>query len=93
MPEAPPETDVRIRIVAKDVSLCLDRPLRTSILNILETTIVDIKENPGKGQCMIKLAVGNQHLLARISIYSLKQLALSIGDSVFAQIKAVALVR
>jgi len=89
----PLETDVRIRIVAKDVSLCLDLPLRTSILNILETTIVDIKENARKGQCMVKLAVGNQYLLARISTYSRQHLALAIGDNVFAQIKAVALVR
>ena len=88
-----PEAEVRIRIVAKDVSLCLDRPLRTSIINILETTIVDIKENPTKGQCMIKLAVGSQYLLARISTYSRQHLALAVGDSVFAQIKAVALVR
>lgn len=88
-----PGIGVRIRIVAKDVSLCLDRPMRTSILNILETTIVDIRDNTSKGQCMVKLAVGNQYLLARISTYSRQHLALSVGDNVFAQIKAVAMVR
>jgi len=84
---------VRLRIVAKDVSICLDRPLRTSILNVLESTIVDIKDNEAKGQAVVKLTVGHQFLLARISLYSKQQLSLAVGDKVFAQIKAVALVR
>ncbi len=84
---------VRLRIVAKDVSICLDRPLRTSILNVLESTIVDIKDNEEKGQAVVKLTVGRQFLLARISLYSKQQLSLAVGDKVFAQIKAVALVR
>ncbi|MBV1921967.1 MAG: molybdenum ABC transporter ATP-binding protein [Pseudomonadales bacterium] len=84
---------VRLRIVAKDVSICLDRPLRTSILNVLETTIIDIKDNEEKGQTVVKLTVGGQFLLARISLYSKQQLSLVVGDVVFAQIKAVALVR
>ncbi len=84
---------VRLRIVAKDVSICLDRPLRTSILNVLESTIVEIKDNEVKGQSVVKLTVGNQFLLARISLYSKQQLSLVVGDVVFAQIKAVALVR
>lgn len=84
---------VRLRIVAKDVSICLDRPMRTSILNVLETTIVDIKDNVSKGQSVVKLTVGRQFLLARISLYSKQQLSLAVGKKVFAQIKAVALVR
>lgn len=84
---------VRLRIVAKDVSICLDRPLRTSILNVLEATIVDIKDNESKGQSVVKLTIGRQFLLARVSLYSKQQLSLAVGNKVFAQIKAVALVR
>lgn len=84
---------VRIRIVAKDVSICLDRPHRTSILNVLESTIIEMKDHPMKGQCIVKLSVGRQFLLARISLFSKHQLALRVGDRVFAQVKAVALVR
>ncbi len=87
------QDSVRLRIIAKDVSICLDRPLRTSILNVLETTIVDIKDNASKGQSVVKLTLGSQFLLARISLYSKQHLLLAVGDKVFAQIKAVALVR
>ncbi|PCJ29178.1 MAG: molybdenum ABC transporter ATP-binding protein [Moraxellaceae bacterium] len=84
---------VRIRILAKDVSLCLDRPLRTSILNVLPVMIVEIKDQPQTGQCIIKLALGSQFVLARISLFSKQHLGLRVGDAVFAQVKAVALVR
>ncbi|OUS24503.1 molybdenum ABC transporter ATP-binding protein [Gammaproteobacteria bacterium 45_16_T64] len=85
-------TSARIRVVAKDVSICLDKPDRTSILNVHQAKVVDIREYPLQGVCMVKLNVGNQSLLARISRYSYRHLGISVNSTVYAQIKAVALV-
>ncbi|MEM9254247.1 MAG: molybdenum ABC transporter ATP-binding protein [Pseudomonadota bacterium] len=80
----------RIRIPARDISLCRERPRDTSILNVLPVT-VDNMEADGSARVLLRLALGETHLLARITRKSCDQLSLSVGDAVFAQIKSVAL--
>jgi molybdate transport system ATP-binding protein len=83
----------RVRVLAKDISLCLSPPEDSSILNILPVTIVDIKlEDSHEGaQCLVSLQVGGFYLIARISEYSRQELKLQIGLNLYAQIKAMAL--
>ncbi|EKF72961.1 molybdate ABC transporter ATP-binding protein [Alcanivorax hongdengensis A-11-3] len=81
---------VRIRIAARDVSLCLSRVTDSSILNILPVEVVAVRELP-PGQVMVQLRLADQLLLARISSRSRQQLGLFPGQSLYAQIKAVAL--
>ena len=80
----------RLRIPARDVSVCRERARGSSILNILETRIVEMREI-SPAHCVLRLSLGEQHLLARITCRSRDELALQVGERVFAQIKSTAL--
>ena len=90
--QATQQQSVRLRVYARDVSLCLDYPQRTSILNILPARITKIDAGE-RGQNLVHLAIEDQVLLARISHLSCYQLGLSVGQQVYAQIKALALMK
>jgi molybdate transport system ATP-binding protein len=92
----PADTPVRVRVMARDVSVSLDRPLNSSVLNVLEATVAAL-EPDGPGQVLVSLDVAPQGpstlLLARISQLSARRLEIEPGQRVFAQIKGVAMVR
>lgn len=81
---------VRLRIQARDVSLTLGAQSRTSVLNILPATVVELADD-GPAQTMVGLAVGQARLLARITRKSRDALALAPGSRVHAQVKDVAI--
>lgn len=81
---------LRLHIAARDVSLSLSQPSDSSINNILPATIASISDE-GESQLLLQLAVGEAKLLARITRHSAQRLDLSVGRSVYAQIKAVAI--
>ncbi len=83
---------VRIRILAKDVSLALDPAQRSSILNILPAKIEEIAED-GPGGAMVRLSAGEAGILSRITRKSVQSLGLSPGTLVHVQIKGVALLK
>lgn len=89
LPESP-GTDMRLRLPARDISVCRIKPEQTSILNILRAEVADV-ETGQRSRVLLRLKVGNQHLLARVTRKSLDELALSQGDQVYAQVKSVAL--
>lgn len=92
--DAEPGSKVRIRIPAREVSLSLDAPEGTSILNILPARIVDSAEgDPGRMLVQLALEGGEVLLLSRISRYSWERLGLRTGMSVQAQIKSMGLAR
>ena len=80
---------INVRIAARDVSIARERPQATSILNCLPGRIeqIDLEE---PWFAMIRMRVGSQHLLARITRKSLDDLGLKPGDSVFALVKSAA---
>ena len=80
----------RVRIPARDVSICRSRPQDSSILNILPVTIAEI-EACKDARLLLRLSLGEQHLLARITRKSADRLKLKTGDGVYAQIKSAAL--
>jgi molybdate transport system ATP-binding protein len=84
---------VRIRILARDVSLTLERQCDTSIVNILPATVVEIAQDAHPSQVLVKLDAGGVPLLARVTRRSVDYLGLQKGLAVWAQIKAVALLR
>ena len=81
---------LRIRVQARDVSLSLQRPSGTSILNILPVHVLALSPD-SPGQVMVRLDCGGCALLARITEKSAHGLALEPGLAVFAQIKGVAI--
>ncbi len=81
---------VRLRVLARDVSLTLQRQHDTSILNILPAQVEQVLEQ-NAAQVMVKLKAGNAGLLARVTKKSAAALELAPGKSVYAQVKSVAL--
>lgn len=84
---------VRVRVHARDVSVALDEPGTSSIVNILPAQVVEWREVEA-AHVLIKLDIGageQRPLLARITRYSCERLHLHAGQAVFAQVKAVAL--
>lgn len=89
LPQSPGQLR-RVRIPARDVSICRQRPTDSSILNILPVTLTEIEQS-GDARILLRLALGDQHLLARITRKSAQQLQLRVGDQLFAQVKSAAL--
>ena len=81
---------IRLRVRAKDVSLCLSKPSGTSILNILAVQVREISESDS-GQRLLLLGSDSVTLMALISEMSFQHLDLKPGQSVYAQIKSAAL--
>jgi molybdate transport system ATP-binding protein len=81
---------VRLRVIARDVSLTLKHQSQTSILNIFPATIKEMTPE-GDAQIMIRLSLQGTPLLAKITRKSASLLDLKIGKQVYAQVKSVAL--
>ena len=79
---------LRLRIAANDVSICRERPSETTILNVLRATVENIRADDD-ATVIVRLALGNQNLLARVTRRSVEKLGLAEGDRVFAQVKTV----
>ena len=81
---------VRLRIPAEAVSLSKTPATDSSILNILP---VQVESWQQRGNChaLLRLKLGRHCILALITRKSLSRLALGPGDTVYAQIKGVAL--
>ena len=83
---------VRLRVLARDVSLATVEPRQTSIQNLLPCVIRAITPDAHPSQVLVKLACGSSELLARITARAAAELALEPGKPVWAQVKSVALV-
>lgn len=83
-------TRVRLRIPARDVSLSLDSPSHSSILNVVPATVTALAP-AGPGQTTVVLDAAGVRLLARVTQRSARTLGLAPGRAVFAQVKGVAI--
>lgn len=81
---------VRMRVLARDVSLTLEPQTGTSILNIFAATVDDLAET-GPALVLVRLDLAGVPMLARITRKSANALGIEPGKQVFAQVKAVAL--
>lgn len=88
--QLPSGTQVRLRILAQDVSLTLSPQQGTSILNIFSATIREIFPFSTAHDTVL-LDLAGTALLARITRKSKDLLGLQQGQQVFAQIKSVAI--
>ena len=92
--DLPVDTPVRLQVQANDVSLTLERPTQTSILNVFKAKVAEMAE-AGPAHVLVKLTVGSNSdsastLLARIT-RNAEQLV-KPGLAVHAQIKSAALI-
>mgnify|MGYP003968942673 FL=1 len=86
----PVQTKVRIRVVARDVSLTKSKQVDTSILNIFPATVQETVPE-GEAQVMVRLEIKETILLACITRKSSYNLRLNKGTKVFVQVKSVAI--
>jgi molybdate transport system ATP-binding protein len=80
---------LRVRIAAQDVILSRDRPVGLSALNILPCRVAALHDGQGPG-VLVRLEVGPEFLLARLTRRSAQALALAPGVAVHAILKSVA---
>lgn len=86
-----PGQEVRLNILASDVSLSLSHHEDTSISNILPVTIISMESLP-QGLLMLQLQLGGSILRAKLTQRSVDRLDLKIGQDVWAQVKSAALI-
>jgi molybdate transport system ATP-binding protein len=87
-PSLPVGAKARIRVHARDVAIAIGEPGRISIRNRLPGTITEI--SPRGGGVDIRLDLGGEALLARLTADAVEDLDLTVGAKVTALIKAVA---
>jgi molybdate transport system ATP-binding protein len=83
---------VRVRILARDVSVALEPQHDSSILNCLPAAVAEIADDAHPALALVKLQVGKSAVVARLTHRSACGLDLKAGTPVYAQIKAVALI-
>ncbi len=81
---------VRVRVLARDVSIALTQT-QSSITNMLPATVVECGDDDHPALVLVRLQVGRDFLLARLTRRSFAHLGLVAGMDVWVQIKAVAL--
>jgi molybdate transport system ATP-binding protein len=82
---------LRLKIQARDVSLNLQPDSQSSILNRLPVTVVNEVPADNAAHVLVRLDADGTPLLARITRFSRDQLHLFPGQTLWAQIKSVAL--
>jgi molybdate transport system ATP-binding protein len=83
---------VRVRILARDVSIALEEVSGTSIQNCLSATVEQLAGDHHPSLSLVRLNLGGSPLTARLTQRSAAGLGLAPGLPVWAQIKAVALI-
>ncbi len=81
---------MRFKVQARDVSLALEKPAHSSILNVLPVTVVAEVPADNGAHVLVQLDMQGTPLLARITRFSRDQLELQVGQRLWAQVKSVA---
>ncbi len=84
---ASPGADIRLRVLAQDITLSRTRPEGLSALNILPARVTAIHKGGGPGVA-VQLQAGEDRLLARVTARAVTQMGLQEGQSIYAILKA-----
>ena len=82
---------VRVRVLARDVSLALNEPGMSSIQNCLDGCVESVAADDHPGLLLVRVQVGASLLVARLTRRSAAQLGIAPGLPVKVQVKSVAL--
>jgi molybdate transport system ATP-binding protein len=82
---------VRVRVLARDVSLALAEPKDSSIVNTLRGEVRALVPDTHPAAALALLQVGSVSLIARLTHQSVDRLRLAPGVAVWVQVKSVAL--
>jgi molybdate transport system ATP-binding protein len=81
---------VRVRVLARDVSLAED-PGTSSIQNVLRGEVDAIEDDEHPGLALVRVYVGESALLARLTKRAAASLRIAPGRALWVQVKSVAL--
>ncbi len=87
----PEGSSVRCQIFPGDVSLSIQPPVLSSVLNVLPVLVQSVTERDESGQMHIALDLDGTPLFASVTRKSARDLELHPGKSLYAQIKATSL--
>ena len=84
---------VRLRVLARDVSIATSEPQGSSILNHLPCTVEASAPDAHPSQVLVQVSVGPSTMLARVTAKSFQALGLQPGVSAWLMVKSVALMQ
>ena len=84
---------VRLRVLARDVSITTAEPVHTSIQNHVRGLIDSMVGDVHPSQVLVRILCGESVILARVTRRAIASLGLARGSAVWAQVKSVALVQ
>lgn len=90
-PALPIGCAVRVRVLARDVSLTAMPPEQSSIQNVLRGQVNALADDAHPGLLLVRIQVGPSQLLARVTRRAAMALNLAAGQAVWMQVKSVAL--
>lgn len=82
---------VRVRVLARDVSLSRSEPLSSSIQNHFAGIVDAVADDEHPGLALVRVRIGASLILARVTRRACAELHIANGESVWAQVKSVAL--
>lgn len=91
-PGLPTGHALRLRMLARDVSLALSDHADTTIQNRLPGIVEAILPDAHPSQALVRVRCGDTPILARVTWRAVEQLGLASGRAVWCQVKSVALV-
>ena len=83
---------VRLRVLARDISLSAYEPHDTSIQNQFKGRIEAMVDDTHPSQALVRIRCGESILLARVTKRAIHMLGLNSGSEVWAQVKSVAVI-
>ncbi|MBW7471352.1 molybdenum ABC transporter ATP-binding protein [Marinobacter sp. M216] len=83
---------IRLQVLARDISLALAEQTEQSIQNLVPAVIDEVASELTPGTTMIRLLAGQTPFLARLTSRAVHTLKLETGQSVWMQVKSVAIV-
>ncbi len=83
---------LRLRVLARDVSIALREPQDSSIQNHLRARVESIAAGEHPSQALVRLRCGNACLLARVTQRAVHALGLAPSCEVWVQVKSVAVI-
>jgi molybdate transport system ATP-binding protein len=83
---------VRLRVLARDVSIAINYPGASSIQNVLQGQVDAIGDEEHPALQLVRLKVGEVSLISRITKRAAAEMAVNIGQQLWVQVKSVALI-
>ena len=90
-PGLPVGSKVRVRVLARDVSLARQRPEQSSIQNVIAGRVDGIGVDEHPGLAIVRVRVGDSKLVARLTKRAVAVLNLEADQEIWIQVKSVAL--